>query len=108
MQRRGFLQGILVAGVAPAFVGSSILMPVRAIALPLHFTRVTGARTLTLPDGPHVGDVLTFINDGQGDLVITGPDRIVHPDAARLKPMGFATAVYFGGSWMILGEKGLT
>ena len=31
MNRRGFLQGILAAGVAPAFIGSSILMPVRKI-----------------------------------------------------------------------------
>ena len=33
MNRRGFLQGILAAGVAPAFIGSSILMPVRRIVL---------------------------------------------------------------------------
>jgi hypothetical protein len=32
--RRGFLAGILAAGVAPAFVGSSVLMPVRRIILP--------------------------------------------------------------------------
>lgn len=31
MNRRGFLKGILAAGVAPAFVGSSVLMPVRAL-----------------------------------------------------------------------------
>jgi hypothetical protein len=31
MNRRGFLRGILAAGVAPAFIGSSILMPVRKI-----------------------------------------------------------------------------
>ena len=31
MNRRGFLQAILAAGVAPAFVGSSILMPVRGL-----------------------------------------------------------------------------
>lgn len=31
MNRRSFLAGILAAGVAPAFVGSSILMPVRCI-----------------------------------------------------------------------------
>lgn len=32
MNRRGFLKSILAAGVAPAFVGSSILMPVKALA----------------------------------------------------------------------------
>ena len=34
MNRRGFLQAILAAGVAPAVVGSGILMPVRTIILP--------------------------------------------------------------------------
>ena len=34
MNRRGFLAGILAAGAAPAFVGSSVLMPVRKIILP--------------------------------------------------------------------------
>ena len=42
--RRGFLGAILAAGVAPAFVGSSILMPVRAIARPkLDATRIVSA-----------------------------------------------------------------
>lgn len=31
LSRRGFLAGILAAGVAPAAVGSGILMPVRQI-----------------------------------------------------------------------------
>lgn len=31
MNRRSFLGSILAAGVAPAFVGSSVLMPVRRI-----------------------------------------------------------------------------
>jgi hypothetical protein len=34
IKRRGFLGAILAAGVAPAFVGSSILMPVRKIIAP--------------------------------------------------------------------------
>lgn len=34
MNRRGFLQGIIAAGVAPAFVGSSILMPVKKLWTP--------------------------------------------------------------------------
>jgi hypothetical protein len=34
MQRRSFLASILAAGVAPAAVGSGILMPVRTIATP--------------------------------------------------------------------------
>lgn len=31
MNRRSFIAGILAAGVAPAFIGSSVLMPVRTI-----------------------------------------------------------------------------
>lgn len=34
MNRRGFLAGILASGVAPAAVGSSILMPVRKLVAP--------------------------------------------------------------------------
>lgn len=34
MNRRGFMQSILAAGVAPAFVGSSILMPMRQLWTP--------------------------------------------------------------------------
>lgn len=34
IKRRGFLGAILAAGVAPAFVGSQILMPVRKIIVP--------------------------------------------------------------------------
>jgi hypothetical protein len=36
MNRRGFLQSILAAGVAPAFVGSGVLMPIRALLPALH------------------------------------------------------------------------
>ncbi len=34
MNRRGFLAGILATGVAPAVVGSGILMPVRRVVTP--------------------------------------------------------------------------
>ncbi len=34
MNRRGFLQAILAAGVAPAVVGSGVLMPVRRVVVP--------------------------------------------------------------------------
>ena len=34
MNRRGFLQSILAAGVAPSVVGSGILMPVRKLWTP--------------------------------------------------------------------------
>ena len=34
MNRRGFLKAIFAAGVAPAFIGSSVLMPVRKLVMP--------------------------------------------------------------------------
>lgn len=34
MNRRGFLQAILAAGVAPAVIGSGVLMPVRKLIMP--------------------------------------------------------------------------
>jgi hypothetical protein len=34
VNRRGFLQAILAAGVAPAVVGSGVLMPIRKLVMP--------------------------------------------------------------------------
>lgn len=34
MNRRGFLSSILAAGVAPAAIGSGVLMPIKRIVLP--------------------------------------------------------------------------
>ncbi len=48
MNRRGFLSGILAAGVAPAFIGSSVLMPVRQIWKP--DARLIQAQTNALLD----------------------------------------------------------
>lgn len=44
MQRRGFLGAILAAGMAPAFVGAKVLMPVKQIIVPPEFeyVEVTG------------------------------------------------------------------
>ena len=54
MNRRGFLQSILAAGVAPAFVGSSVLMPVRSILLPTW----DNIRTTFLPPHSSLSDPL--------------------------------------------------
>lgn len=43
MNRRGFLSSILAAGVAPAFVGSSVLMPVKRLIVPEEFTASTNS-----------------------------------------------------------------
>lgn len=68
MKRRTFLQVMLAAGVAPAAIGTGILMPVKKIITPntklitanqLPFTafRLTGVNTLLYG----VGDVVDFI-----------------------------------------------
>lgn len=36
MNRRGFLASILAAGVAPAAIGSGVLMPIKRIVLPAY------------------------------------------------------------------------
>jgi hypothetical protein len=41
MNRRGFLGGIFAAGIAPAFVGASVLMPVKKIIAPPEFVDAT-------------------------------------------------------------------
>ncbi len=43
MNRRGFLKSILAAGVAPAVVGSGVLMPVRKIFAPPAFIGIDPA-----------------------------------------------------------------
>lgn len=50
--RRGFLKGILAAGMAPAFIGPDVLMPVRKVFTPGH----DGASVLTLRDIRNIQD----------------------------------------------------
>lgn len=52
MQRRSFLASILAAGVAPAAVGSSILMPVRKLVVPPD-TLVGGVFEFPVRVGPY-------------------------------------------------------
>lgn len=42
MKRRSFLANILAAGVAPAAIGSGILMPVKQIIIPQHYKSLRG------------------------------------------------------------------
>lgn len=46
MNRRSFLQGILAAGVAPAFIGSKVLMPIKELSLPEKEIIVTSGNQL--------------------------------------------------------------
>lgn len=61
MDRRGFLGAILAAGVAPAFVGSSVLMPIRKLFIPR-------GPFVTIDDGEIVH---TFMSDGT--FLVTRP-----------------------------------
>lgn len=51
MNRRSFMQSILAAGAAPAFVGSSVLMPVRQLWAPSPITwlEICGQRVSVVP-----------------------------------------------------------
>jgi hypothetical protein len=61
MQRRGFLGAILAAGVAPAFVGSSVLMPVRKVLAAEPAQIIAPASTIFAPSGGIIpGDVFTI------------------------------------------------
>jgi len=56
MNRRSFIQSILAAGVAPAFIGSNILMPVRAIQV---FSDVLLPSPI-IPPALMAGDLVVF------------------------------------------------
>ena len=66
MTRRGFLKGmagILAAGVAPAFIGSKILMPVRELwkPSPQIWTHPEGGRIITGVDTAKGYDYSAFV-----------------------------------------------
>ena len=54
MNRRSFLSAILAAGVAPAVVGSGILMPVRKIIVPGPDGLLGPVGPGPCPEGPHI------------------------------------------------------
>lgn len=72
--RRSFLQSILAAGVAPAFIGSNILMPVKALVLPEYESWIyTGhhdweaAGLMSIKDSGS----MTFFDNGKGIVALT-------------------------------------
>lgn len=82
MDRRGFLRGILAAGVAPAFVGSSVLMPVRTIITPTPEEVVAVAEF----DKPAVyGEIarLAFKLLHENALVVRSFNRAMNPTGAQ-------------------------
>lgn len=93
MNRRGFLAGILAAGVAPAVVGSGILMPVRALIVPrtdvLTLDAIRRARERLLENIVNP-PVLVYLN---GEVLSAAhysiaPDGIVHLTGAPIGSIG--------------------
>lgn len=64
LKRRSFLAGILAASVAPAFVRSGVLMPVKEIWVPNNGYAFTfGPRIITFPSHPRPGDIFIVKGD---------------------------------------------
>lgn len=76
MKRRGFLSNILAMGMAPAVVGSSILMPVKAIALPTQRFNWSG-----LPDsvlaGSYETELDTLIRDSYSRMTNQAVEQLL-------------------------------
>jgi hypothetical protein len=69
MNRRSFLQSILAAGVAPAFIGSSVLMPVRQLWQPFNATVwPTG-----IDDAPLLQSLIDTASANGGGTITLGP-----------------------------------
>jgi hypothetical protein len=92
MNRRGFLAGILAAGVAPAAIGSGILMPVRGASSVI----VGGRIGIQLPLGMPVGFSLMVQNQSGGLVTVDGGrrPRLWIPHGARV--------IEHAGTWTIL------
>ncbi len=123
MKRRGFLGAVLAAGVAPAFVGSKILMPVRALALPPYMLRAGDAgrtlvfhdhsdvRTIHLPDSGALplGTIFVFVNEGINPLSLTAEGGTKLFGGSKLAHGGFANLMKASKTqWRIAASEGLT
>lgn len=97
MNRRGFLKGILAAGVAPAVVGSGILMPVRKLIMPMEigtwegFTFVqsgSGATSRTVQDALRAADAVLYgdgiTNDTAALQAFLSGRRVIWPDGSEV------------------------
>lgn len=102
MKRRSFLAGILASGFAPAFVGSSVLMPVKKLALPTelapgHLFSTTmfdrpmafcrgDSLHLAWSYGPAVGSSLIFRVERTGLVIGADSNGLVYSgDAGRME-----------------------
>ena len=74
MDRRGFMQSILAAGVAPwACTAAGVLMPIKKI--------ITAPLTLILPDGV-AGDTMSIVQYSDRRMVFAGASavKLASPD----------------------------
>lgn len=69
MKRRSFLASILASGFAPAAIGSGVLMPVRALAMPML-------------SGPAVGEVMIVTDLGSEHYLFVHDGEIWLPKGA--------------------------
>lgn len=81
MDRRGFLKSILAAGVAPAFVGASVLMPVRKLIVPERVVWTYMGADYGFGEGSVILTAFTF-SDGKKYML---PNPINIPRDARIK-----------------------
>ena len=95
------MASILACGVAPAFVGSGILMPVR------RYSRTLSRIMYDLSFGWPVGTVIEFTasHENSGTVLLNinglGPQRIIHGDPPSLG--GSVVARRKGNSWVLYG-----
>lgn len=82
--RRGFLKGmagILAAGVAPAFIGSKVLMPVKPLVIPEQSLWVYGDTQLEVGQWQGIRFIIT--NTGSGTY-LARPDTIISPGESKI------------------------
>ena len=103
MNRRGFLKSILAAGVAPAFVGSSVLMPVRSLWTPdpVFLQSVAGATSLTWQDAV-AGQYVWIVNNGNAWALSGNKMESLTSLPGDVRPLQFnesAQLIYDGSAW---------
>lgn len=83
MNRRGFLGAILAAGVAPAAIGSGVLMPVKRIVT---------------PDRNFYHNLVRWADDfmaGASPIVVNSlPPELMHGELGVIEGMRFITSAY--------------
>lgn len=83
MKRRSFLKGLLAGAVAaavPGAVAAALPKPLSSFQLDEGSSSITissGSPTITLPAHPNRGDLVTFVNSGDGAVTIKeNPDEL--------------------------------